>query len=210
MENQQPTIGVKERDTYSRVVTVLKWVFPAMAILLLASIFLLSKTKVGEIIVMTDDIRELAIGQKITNPHFSGVTKSGDAFSISAEWALPDGPTPAQLELNRPRTTIDFKDGTTMRTNAGAGDLNLKSSEARLSGGVKLRTTNGYVANCIAMLINFESGNVISDGPVQAEGPVGSIESGSMTLVQDLHLNTSGNAVLMFKNGVKLIYKPKG
>lgn len=211
VQNLEPITGRQEQDGHSRLVSVLKWVFPISALLLVGSIFVFSNTqKLREGLIIADaKLIELATGQKITNPHFSGVTKSGDAFSISAEWAMPDGPKPDKVELSKPRTTINFTNGRTMRTNAGTGALNLITSEAVLADGVDLKTTNGYSAKTAAVHMNFESGNVVSDGPVHADGPVGSIEAGSMTLTQNLHLNPAGNAVLLFKNGVKLIYKPQ-
>lgn len=210
MDTQKPTIGVAKRDGYSRMVRVLKWAFPILGILLVGSVFLMTNanklTQLAEVI--DGPIAELAVGQRITNPNFSGVTKSGDAFSIVAEWALPDGPKPSQVELSKPRTTINFKDGRTMRTTAGLGALNLRSSKATLSDGVKLRTTDGYTATSTSVEINFESGNLYSEGPVVAQGPAGSIEAGAMTLTQNLDQNPTGNAVLVFNKGVKLIYNP--
>lgn len=212
MENQIPLIGIREPDGYSRLVSVLKWLFPALALGLLVSIFIFSNTKkLGEGMIITDAaLAELAVGQKVTYPHFSGVTKSGDAFSISAQWALPDNPAPRIIELNNPRTTISLKNGSTMRSNAGRGVLNLKTSEAELSQSVNLHTTNGYSAKTTTLLINFETGNVFSRGPVRAKGPFGSIESGTMTLTQNLNGTLVTNAVLRFNNGVKLVYKPGG
>ena len=210
MKNQEPTIGVETRDGYSNIVRVLKWAFPIIGVLLVGSVFLLSNAnKLNKLIDEIDGpIAELAVGQRITNPNFSGVTKSGDAFSITAEWALPDGPKPSKVELSKPRTTINFQNGDTMRTTAGLGALDLKSSEAKLSEGVKLRTTDGYTATSTSVEIDFQTGNVYSEGPVVAQGPFGSIEAGTMTLTQNLDKNQSGNSVLMFNNGVKLIYNP--
>ena len=210
MKNQEPTIGVETRDGYSNMVRVLKWAFPIIGVLLVGSVFLLSNAnKLTKLIDEIDGpIAELAVGQRITNPNFSGVTKSGDAFSITAEWALPDGPKPSKVELSKPRTTINFQNGDTMRTTAGLGALDLKSSEAKLSEGVKLRTTDGYTATSTSVEIDFQTGKVYSEGPVVAQGPFGSIEAGTMTLTQNLDKNQSGNSVLMFNNGVKLIYNP--
>jgi lipopolysaccharide export system protein LptC len=194
------------------MVTILKWALPISAALLVASIFVMSTTtKLQEgLIIPDEELAELAFGQKITNPNFSGVTNSGDAFTITAKWALPDGPLPENIELSEPRTTISFENGSTMRTNAGMGKLNLRSSEAELSQGVNLDTTNGYTAESSSILINFETGNVLGTGPVRANGPVGSIEAGNMTLTQDLDVKPTGHAVLVFNNGVKLIYKKQG
>ncbi len=192
------------------MVRVLKWAFPIVGVVLVGSIFLMSNAnKLNELAEVIDGpLAELAVGQRITNPNFSGVTKSGDAFSIVAEWALPDGPKPNKVELSKPQTTINFKDGRTMRTTAGLGALDIRSSEATLTNGVKLRTTDGYTATSTSVEIDFQTGNLYSEGPVVAQGPVGSIEAGAMTLTQNLDQVPTGNAVLVFNKGVKLIYNP--
>lgn len=200
------------KDRYSRMVRVFRIAFPVIAVLLLASIFILSKTSnLREALIITDaKLAELAIGQKITNPHFSGVTKTGDAFSISAEWALPDAPIPERIDLNSPLTTIDFQDGRSLKSKSDTGVLDLSKNLATLAGVVSLVTSDGYTAYSDKILLNFETGNVLSPGPVNAVGPQGSIEAGSMELRQDLNINHfGGKGVLLFKNGVKLVYIPK-
>ncbi len=200
------------KDGHSRMVRVFRIAFPVIALLLLASIFVLSKTSnLREALIVTDaKLAELAIGQKITNPHFSGVTKTGDAFSISAEWALPDAPSPERVDLNKPLTTIDFQDGRSIKSKSDTAVLDLSENVATLAGVVSLVTSDGYTAHSDELRLNFETGNVFSPGPVSAVGPQGSIEAGSMELRQDLDKNHfGGKGVLLFKNGVKLVYIPK-
>ncbi|MEM7440169.1 MAG: LPS export ABC transporter periplasmic protein LptC [Pseudomonadota bacterium] len=207
MAAPQPTLGTRASDRHSTVVKMLRWILPALAVLLLASIFFLSTSnKVRQGIIIADaKLKALASGQ-IDNPNFSGVTSSGDAFTISALAAVPDGPTPEKIDLEAPRTTIDFENGRRLETVSGSGLLDLNTSEATLSGDVDLQTSNGYTAQSPELLINFETGNVYSIGSVVAEGPIGSIEAGSMSLLQNLDENPEGNAVLIFTDGVKLIY----
>ena len=209
-KSEKPIIGITQRDRYSHVIHILKWAFPIVGITLIGSVFLLSKTnKLSELAEVIDGpLAELAVGQRITNPNFSGVTKSGDAFSIMAEWALPNGAKPTKIELTKPHTTINFKDGRTMRTTAGLGTLDIRSNAAILSDGVKLRTTDGYTATSTSVKIYFESGNLYSEGPVTTKGLAGSIEAGAMTLTQNLDRDHMENAVLVFNKGVKLIYNP--
>ncbi len=193
------------------MVRIFRVAFPLVALILLASIFLFSNSKkIREGLIIADaQLAELAIGQKITNPHFSGVTKAGDAFSISADWALPDAPKPDSIDLNLPVTTIDFQDGRRLKSHSATGHLDLQENVAILAGGVSLLMSDGYNARSSELVLNFETGNVVSPGPVIAEGPLGSIEAGAMELRQDLYENPQGGAgVLLFKKGVKLIYKP--
>ena len=208
MAKNPNTHGGKSRDRYSTVVRVLQWVFPILALILIASVFVLSNSRkiLDGKITLPPGIESLATGQRITNPHFSGVTNSGDAFTISADSALPDGPSPKKIQLDNPSTAIDFKDGRQMYAQAGSGTLDLNDSQATLDGNVSIRTTSQVEAQTTGVVINFETGNANSLGPVSAEGPMGSITAGGFVLTQNLDRNPPGRAVLVFNNGVKLIY----
>lgn len=210
MASEEPTRGETRKDTHSRVVRVLRWVLPLVALILLASIFVLSNSsKLQYGLILADSkLAELAVGQKITNPQFSGVTRGGDAFTIAAEWALPDAPKPERIELSKPRTTIDFESGRALEVAAGSGLLNLETSEATLADEVNVITSSGFVATSSSLLMNFRTGNLSSGGPVHADSPMGTIDAGSMTLTQDLDENPAGQAVLQFTKSVKLVYKP--
>ncbi len=200
------------KDTYSQFVRFTKIGLPILAALLMIGVFVFTKANPirDGIIIADSKLAELAIGQKITNPHYSGVTKSGDAFSISAESALPNPPKPDLIDLVAPSTTIGFSDGLEVQTDANTGQLNLETQEATLSGAVSLKTSNNYDANAEKIILNFYTGNATSPGPVKANGPVGNITAGSMDLTQDLHKSPSSEGpILRFGNGVKLIYYPK-
>ncbi|KAB7614539.1 hypothetical protein F9L33_07830 [Amylibacter sp. SFDW26] len=200
------------KDTYSQFVRFAKIGMPILAALLMIGVFVFTKTNPirDGIIIADSKLAELAVGQKITNPHYSGVTKSGDAFSISAESALPNAPKPDQIDLVAPSTTIGFSDGLEVKTDSEVGLLNLETQEATLSGSVALKTSDNYTANVEKIILNFYTGNATSPGPVAASGPVGNITAGSMELTQDLHKAPSDEGpILRFGNGVKLIYYPK-
>jgi lipopolysaccharide export system protein LptC len=199
-------------DPYSQFVRFAKIGFPILAVLLFAGVFIFSKTNPirDGAIISGPNLAELAIGQKITNPHYSGVTKSGDAFSISAESALPNAPAPDQVDLVAPKTTIDFADGIEVVASAESGHLNLNTQEAILTGSVLFETSDNYKAQADKIIMNFYSGNAQSPGPVIATGPMGNITAGKMGLTQNLHQEISTNkTILSFGNGVKLVYYPK-
>ena len=199
------------KDTYSQFVRIAKIGFPITAALLLIGVFVFNKANPirDGLIIPGAGLAELAVGQKITNPHYSGVTKSGDAFSISATSALPNAPSPDLVDLVLPRTTIGFADGLEVQTSSDYGQLNLNTQEAILTGTVFLETSDDYQAKADKVVMNFYTGNAYSIGPVVANGPIGHITAGNMRLTQDLHENTSHNgAILSFGNGVKLVYYP--
>ena len=200
------------KDNYSIIIRAIKIGFPVLAALLLIGVFVFTNTNpIRDGIIIPDrKLAELAVGQKITNPHYSGVTKSGDAFSISAESALPNAPKPNQIDLVKPRTTIGFSDGFEIRASSDIGRLNLDKQEATLTGSVTLVTSDNYKAIAKIIIMNFYTGNASSPGQVEVNGPMGKITASNMALTRNLHRKTyGGKAILSFGNGVKLVYYPK-
>lgn len=202
----------RHQDSYSQFVRFAKIGFPLIAALLLIGVFVFSKSNPirDNVIIADQKIAKLAEDQKLTNPHYSGVTKSGDAFSISAISALPNAPKPDQIDLIEPNTIIGFASGLEVKVSSKSGHLHLDKQKVTLSGSVSLETSDSYQANADAFVLNFYTGNAHSPGPVTASGPMGKISAGKMELKQDLQNKTNNNsAILRFGNGVNLIYYPK-
>lgn len=200
------------KDTYSQFVRFVKIGFPLLAALLLIGVFVFTKANPFRkgIIIPSAELAELAVGQKVTNPHYSGVTKSGDAFSISADAAIPNNSEFNQAGLIAPSTTIGFANGLEVNASSKIGHLNLETHEATLTGSVLLKTSDNYKATAKKLIMNFYTGNANSPDPVEANGPMGFITAGNMELTQNLHENRLQNGVILrFGNGVKLVYYPK-
>ncbi len=199
------------KDTHSHFVRFIKIGFPALAAMLVIGVFVFNKTNPVRdgAIIPGPELAKLAIGQKITNPHYSGVTRAGDAFSISAKSALPNAPSLDRVDLVAPDTTIGFVDGLEVRTTSKSGRLNINTQEAILTGAVFLQTSDNYQARSEEIIINFHTGNANSPGPVKATGPMGKITAGNMDLTQNQdQASPKSKASLHFGNGVKLVYYP--
>ncbi|PIB26613.1 hypothetical protein BFP76_12025 [Amylibacter kogurei] len=200
-----------QKDTYSKFVAMAKFVLPVVAVGLFGSIFLFTKSDaIREGLIFTNaEMAELATGQKITKPHFAGVTQSGEAFTVSAKEALPDAPSPERIDLIFPNAEINTKKGLNIISKATDGVINIKNKSATLSGDVSMDTSNGYSARTQHLVFDFKTGNAQSPNKVIAQGPIGSIEAGSLEAIQNLDIAPQGGqAVLLFKGGVKLIYTP--
>lgn len=200
-----------QKDSYSNFIRAAKFALPVLAIFMFASVFVFTKSNAlrDGLIIPDKKLAQLAVGQKITNPHYSGVTRSGDAFSISAEAALPNAPKPDQIDLIAPSATLNFANGFEVRAHSETGRLQLDTQEATLSGTVALTTSDNYSAKAEKFIMDFYTGNASSPNSVQVTGPMGHISAGNMELTQNLHEEGfSGKAILRFGNGVKLVYYP--
>jgi lipopolysaccharide export system protein LptC len=202
---------IRTRDRHSRRVAIAKIALPLVGFALFASLFVYSKTNpVREGLIFADtELRRMASEAQITNPRFSGVTTAGDAFSVSATIATPDAPKPGRVDLQDPSTTVSFASGVDVAASAKTGSLDIEASTARLAGDVYLETSTGYRAETAGIELNFLTGNVSSPDGVMASGPIGRIEAGTMQLQQNLDKDSGGGqSVLIFKNGVKVVYTP--
>lgn len=200
-------------DPYTRFIKALKYVLPLVALGLFVSIFTFSKQDAirDGLIFTTAEMADLATGQKITKPHFAGVTSNGEAFTLSAKQALPDAPKPTRIVLEFPNAQINTSKGLAITSKATTGVLDIKGKLATLTGDVSMETSNGYTARSEEITIDFRTGNASSNGRILAQGPAGSIEAGGLEARQNLDIApTGGQAVLLFTGGVKLVYIPTG
>lgn len=199
-------------DTYSRFIKIVKYILSVIAICLFASIFIFSKKDAirdGSIFTSVE-MKKLAIGQKITNPHFSGLTETGQAFNLSAKEALPNAQKPNIIILEFPHAEFTTDDGISIISKATKGKINIQKRLATLTGDVSFDMSNGYSAQSEHLEFNLKTGSALSPGKIIVNGPFGSIEAGNLSLTQNFSTEDKMNsAVLLFKNGVKLIYKTK-
>ena len=193
--------------TYSRVVAWLKVIFPLSALALLSTLFLFARSIDPEqSIPFADvDVKELAREPRITAPEFSGMTADGAAITISAATAKTD---PVKLEdatINRLAAVVQTPEGAELTAEADEGAIE-NARIARLTGNVEIRTSTGYTITTDELTADLDKTLISSGGQVEATGPIGRVTAGKMSVLLQ---NNSGTSVLVFKNGVQVLYIPQ-
>lgn len=92
-----------------------------------------------------------------------------------------------------------------MNIRAGAGEINSITQTAQLTGLTRLESSNGYEMETMGVTTNFETGRIESDGALEIQAPFGKLTAGK--LVIETPDNQTGQ-VMLFQNGVQLIYTP--
>lgn len=166
---------------YTRLVRALKIVLPLLALALLSSIFLWPRETHfdGGLVYTSADLVALGEGLAVTRPRIAGATAAGEPFVVTAERAVPDGPDPEAVELERVRAEFRQDDGREIALAAEEGALRPKAQTLSLSGDVALDTSDGYRVRTERVEADLEDGELVAPGPVSAEGPRGSITAGS-------------------------------
>lgn len=193
-------------NRYSRFVLWAKVIFPLVALGLLSTMFLFSRTlDPSDAIPFADiDIEKIARDQQLTSPRFSGTTSDGSAVVVDAESALPDLANPRNLTILKVVARIESQGGPSYGIIADTALYDGNNDLLDLEGNVRLSTSTGYRLETGKLVANLATTGINAPSAVSGRGPAGRLEAGSMSLT------TNGETqVLVFKNGVKLIYDPK-
>lgn len=200
---------MQRRDWHTRRVVWLKVALPLVALAVLSTLFLLADRIDPDDALSTAevDVEGLAREPRITAPTYAGTTSDGAALTLSAEAAqLQTDTTPGTVDQLTLR--LETPDGATTEVIAGQALLDSGTREVLLSGGVIATTSAGYRIETEAMVSRLDLSSLSSRTAVVASGPVGTITAGAMTLSQDA--TTPGAYLLVFNQGVRLVYQPGG
>lgn len=196
-------------DRHSKLVFWLKILLPITAICILSTLFLMSRSVRPEdaIPYAKVDVATLIRDPRLTAPVFAGMTADGAALSLKASAArigTADGR--ASSQISNLTGILETPDGAKTNLTAQNAVLDQTARIAVLTGAVQLSNTTGYVIDTQALNVTLDMTSLDSPGTVTAKGPVGTITAGSMHLTPGA--KPADGYVLLFKDGVSLIYLP--
>ena len=195
-------------DLYSQVIAWMKIILPLAALGLLSTLFLISRTvdPTQQPPISQIDLEQRAHEQGATNPSFAGVTSGGDEVMLEALRARPDLSDPEHLIADEVKAEIRLQDGTIVDITSDHADMHQSDFTASLDGNVTVETTTGYLIRTDRLNTRFDVLHAETPGAVEASGPPGDITAGKMLLTSN---EESGDAELVFTDGVKLVYTPQ-
>ncbi|MFY0308332.1 LPS export ABC transporter periplasmic protein LptC [Leisingera sp. D0M16] len=194
-------------DSHSRAVAYLKVLLPLAALVLMSTLFLISRGVNTEAVIpfAQKEIEDRMKGQQVTAPFFSGTTAGGDEIMVTAALARPGGDgTPAVAsDLS---ADIRLAGGGRITLASETGAIHPGQDMARFTGNVTITSADGLVVETEELNTALSGLEADSPGPVRATGAIGELTAGNMRI----GVKTEGGPVhMLFKNGVKLIYDPQ-
>lgn len=192
----------RRKGFHSKAVALAKVILPLLALALLSTLFMVSRSiNPDDAIPFADvDVQDRVREPRMTAPTWSGVTRDGAALTVTAADARPQsgGATATGVQAR-----LETPDGQTTRFDAAQAELDQKAGTLQLSGGVRLQTPQGMQVETQALTALLDQTEVTAPGSITAKGPLGELTAGGMRLT-----NGDKGHVLLFQNGVKLIYLP--
>lgn len=195
-------------NAYSRAIAIVKVILPLVALAILSTLFLLSRPgTVGEPLPYSDlAIDEMARDQRLGAPVYTAVTDTGAELRLAADSLVPDLNRPGYADITAPVARITDPTGYRVDLVAKSGTFNDRTRRATLTGGVRIDTSDGYSIAAPSAWIRTDLSHLETAGPVTADGPLGRLTAGGLTI--STTPEADGHAVALFHHGVKLVYTP--
>ncbi|WP_050526927.1 LPS export ABC transporter periplasmic protein LptC [Pseudorhodobacter aquimaris] len=200
----------RDDNFHSTAVAWLKVALPLLALAILSTLFLVARTvDPSDAIPFAEvDIEDRVREPRLTQPTWAGVTDDGAALTISADEARPQQGDALGASANALVLDLQTPDGGRANLVAGRGMLDSDQGVLLVDGGVTVTTSTGYEVTTDAMRAALDRTSLISETPVTGTAPAGQITAGAMEISQQP--DAPGQYLLVFKNGVRLLYTPTG
>jgi lipopolysaccharide export system protein LptC len=190
-------------NLYSKFVGFLKITLPLAALALMSTVFLFARAPTQDSAVPYAEIEEIAREPRLSGAQVSGVADDGSVIQLTAETARPLGDI---LLVETMFASIDVVNGIHIDIRAGRGEINNATRIARLTGLARIETSNGYEMETAGITANLTTGQITSDGALEIQAPFGSLTAGQMIIETPEGM---GGQVMLFQNGVRLVYTPQ-
>lgn len=192
-------------NRYSTLVAWAKVMLPLIALALLSTLFLFSRTPNPEnaLPFANIDLDQLAQEQRLSRPRFAGTLADGRPVTLTSDSAVQRSGQPNRVHLDNVQTELVLNAEETLAISSDTGEFDLVRQVIELAGGVNLLTTSGYQLLSEAVDIAMDHMRLTSPGTVHLSGPELWLEAGAMELTGD-----DGQALFSFTGGVRLLYVP--
>ena len=200
-KRQHAALPGSSRD---KVFGLLKWLLPAAAFVVLATIIIWPLAKVQEFsfLLAKDKVAMAHERLRLDNAVYRGETARGEAFVISAAGAVQRSSAVPIVEMRTLTARLAMADGPATVV-APSGRYFLQTDKLQISGPVALDSASGYSLDSSTVDIDLNTRDVTTDAPVTGKLPIGTFRAGrlradiqgrKMVLDGGVHLRIYGRA----------------
>lgn len=192
-----------DENFYSHFVGFLKITLPLAALALMSTVFLFARAPTQDSTIPYAEIEEIAREPRLSGAQLSGVADDGSIIELTARTTRPDG---NMISAEALAAVIDTAAGTRIDIRSGQGVIDETARTVRLTGLARMETSNGYNMETSSFTADLASGRITSDGALEIQAPFGSLTAGQLVIETP---EGATNQVMLFQNGVRLVYTPQ-
>ena len=201
-----PRVGRRLAPGYSRFVSAMKVMLPAVAVALVALVVMWphlnpkdQRFAIGFATVETSG----ADDPSMVNARYLGTTKSRQPFSITADLARNVDHDTSRVELEMPKADITLDDGSWLVLTAETGVYNHADRHLTLVGAVNLFHDSGYEFRTSEVAFDLAEGVAVGTVPVSGQGPFGDLKAEGFRLIDRARtISFAGKARLVLYPGL--------
>ncbi len=171
---------------YSRFVSLMKFLLPVVALLLIALVVAWPHINTGDLgFRLGVTVLKLtgADDPSMINPRYVGTDSDNQPFSITADLARNVSQSGSKVTLVMPKADITLEDGTWLVLTANDGVFARAEKKLNLAGSVNLYHDSGYEFRTDRAIIDLTAGIAESNDPVHGQGPFGQLQSSGFRMV---------------------------
>jgi len=164
-------------------ITLTKWLLPALALALLASVALwpeFDRERDQARMAFRQLSSEIEGGQLI-DARYHGIDDKGRPYTLTATTAQQAGPE--RVNLTAPKGDITLQSGTWLLLQAKQGVFMRHTNQLDLSHDVTLYRDDGTTLVTASASVDLKNGAAAGADPVHAEGPFGTLDAQGFTLL---------------------------
>jgi lipopolysaccharide export system protein LptC len=195
------------RPRSSRIIGLLRYLLPAIALGLIALVVLWPQLigGAGGLIAPIFANAEIdgADVMLMHNPRYVGRTKDAEPYELTAASAYVDPEKPSLIHLEQLAAELTPASKRDLRLVALSGLYNRAADKLDLDGDIALTTSDGYRFETQRARINLQAGRVVGNQPVAGSGPTGTLSA------DRFEIHDSGQ-LLRFEGRVKVTLPPPG
>jgi lipopolysaccharide export system protein LptC len=160
------------------IVRVTKWVLPAGALALLASIALwpqFERTRDQERVTIRQLASAQVDGARLTDAHYRGVDEKGRPYTLTADTATQNGPD--RVDLAEPKGDSQSAGGPWMMVQSHRGVFIQRANQLDLSSDVVIYRDDGTTLRTQSATVDLKAGAAAGAEATHAEGPFGQLDA---------------------------------
>jgi lipopolysaccharide export system protein LptC len=161
-------------------ITLTKWLLPAAALALLATIAAWPELERVRESTRVAFERTPAGSATLTDARYHGIDDKGRPYTVTAATAVQDGPD--RINLTMPKADVTMTDGTWLMVQSKRGVYLQHSNQLDLSRDVTLYRDDGTTMTTASASIDLKAGAAASSEPTHAEGPFGILDAQGFTV----------------------------